>query len=456
MVNCNPETVSTDYDTSDRLYFEPLTPEDVLEIIDTERSNGTLHGVIVQFGGQTPLKLAEALEKADVPILGTSPDAIDLAEDRDRFKQLLDKLKLRQPRERHRRLARTGARAIAGEIGYPIVIRPSYVLGGRAMEIVRDERAARPLSSRRLAGDSRPADRSWSVLGKSPLLIDRYLSDATEVDVDCLADGKDTFIAGIMEHIEEAGIHSGDSACSLPPHSLERQDDRRTGAPDPRAGARAQGRRADERAIRHQGRRHLRAGGESARLAHRAVRRQGDRPAGRQDRGARHGGRKARVLQAEADRGSEHVGVKEAVFPFARFPGVDTVLGPEMKSTGEVMGLDRAFDIAFAKSQLGGGTRLPRSRHRVRLGARRRQAAHSRRRQAAGQARLQGDRHVAEPSATWPEQASRPTKVNKVLEGRPHIVDAIKNGGVQLVFNTTEGADGPGRQPFAAARRPLA
>ncbi|MFZ1951893.1 MAG: carbamoyl-phosphate synthase large subunit, partial [Pseudolabrys sp.] len=216
MVNCNPETVSTDYDTSDRLYFEPLTPEDVLEIIHTECSNGTLHGVIVQFGGQTPLKLAEPLEKAKVPILGTSPDAIDLAEDRDRFKKLLDKLKLRQPQNG---IANSphAARAIADEIGYPVVIRPSYVLGGRAMEIVRDG-AQLDRYVARLAGDlDRPSE--LVVSKKSPLLIDRYLSDATEVDVDCLADGKDTFIAGIMEHIEEAGIHSGDSACALPPHS---------------------------------------------------------------------------------------------------------------------------------------------------------------------------------------------------------------------------------------------
>ena len=218
MVNCNPETVSTDYDTSDRLYFEPLTPEDVLEIIDTERSNGTLHGVIVQFGGQTPLKLAEPLEKAKVPILGTSPDAIDLAEDRDRFKKLLDKLKLRQP-QNGIAASPAAARAIADEIGYPVVIRPSYVLGGRAMEIVRDG-AQLDRYVAKLAGDlDRPSE--LVVSKKSPLLIDRYLSDATEVDVDCLCDGKDTFIAGIMEHIEEAGIHSGDSACALPPYSLD-------------------------------------------------------------------------------------------------------------------------------------------------------------------------------------------------------------------------------------------
>ncbi len=217
MVNCNPETVSTDYDTSDRLYFEPLTAEDVLEILDAERVNGTLHGVIVQFGGQTPLKLAEPLEAADVPILGTSPDAIDLAEDRDRFKHLLDRLGLRQPMNG---IATSPdvAKAIAEKIGYPIVIRPSYVLGGRGMEIVHDGAQLDRYLVRLTSDLQRPSE--LAVSDKRPLLIDRYLTDAIEVDVDCLADGRDTFIAGIMEHIEEAGIHSGDSACSLPPYSL--------------------------------------------------------------------------------------------------------------------------------------------------------------------------------------------------------------------------------------------
>ena len=309
MVNCNPETVSTDYDTSDRLYFEPLTPEDVLEIIDTERRNGTLHGVIVQFGGQTPLKLAEALEKADVPILGTSPDAIDLAEDRNRFKHLLDQLKLKQP-ENGIAYSVEQARLIAADLGYPFVVRPSYVLGGRAMQIIREESqlgdyllGTLPELVPHDVKARYPNDKTGqinTVLGKNPLLFDRYLSDATEVDVDCLADGKDIFIAGIMEHIEEAGIHSGDSACSLPPHTLDASDDRRARTADARAGARAEGRRPDERAVRHQGRRHLRARGQPARLAHRAVRRQGDRPAGGQDRGADHGRRIACELRAEA------------------------------------------------------------------------------------------------------------------------------------------------------------
>ena len=297
MVNCNPETVSTDYDTSDRLYFEPLTAEDVIEIIDTERSKGTLHGVIVQFGGQTPLKLAEALEKADVPILGTSPDAIDLAEDRDRFKQLLEQLKLRQPKSGIA-TSPEKARAIAESIGYPIVIRPSYVLGGRAMEIVYDGHQLDRYVARLALTLEGPTE--IAVSDKRPLLIDRYLTDAVEVDVDCLADGKDSYIAGIMEHIEEAGIHSGDSACSLPPHSLDKKTIAELERQTRELALGAQGRRADERAIRHQGRRHLCARGQSARVAHRALRRQGDRHSGGQDRRPHHGRRGAVELQAQA------------------------------------------------------------------------------------------------------------------------------------------------------------
>ena len=447
MINCNPETVSTDYDTSDRLYFEPLTPEDVIEIIDTERSNGTLHGVIVQFGGQTPLKLAEALEKADVPILGTSPDAIDLAEDRNRFKLLLDQLKLKQP-ENGIAYSVEQARLIAADLGYPFVVRPSYVLGGRAMQIIREESqlgdyllGTLPELVPHDVKARYPNDKTGqinTVLGKNPLLFDRYLSDATEVDVDCLADGKDTFIAGIMEHIEEAGIHSGDSACSLPPHSLEPQDHRRARTPDARARACAESRRPDERAIRHQGRRHLRARSEPARLAHGAVRRQGDRPAGRQARGAHHGGRVARELQAQAAASFDHVGVKEAVFPFARFPGVDTVLGPEMKSTGEVMGLDRSFDIAFAKSQIGGGSNLPRA-GTVFVSVR--DSDKPRILEAVKLLEKLGFKVIATGGTQryLSQHGVTAEKVNKVLEGRPHIVDRIKNGGVQLVFNTTDG-----------------
>src|SRR5438034_345787 len=337
IVNCNPATVSTDYDTSDRLYFEPLTAEDVLEIIDCERGNGTLKGVIVQFGGQTPLKLAEPLERAKVPILGTSPDAIDLAEDRDRFKKLLDRLKLRQ--------ARSGiatspaqARAIAETIGYPIVIRPSYVLGGRAMEIVHDPVHLDRYVARLAADLDRPSE--LVVSDKRPLLIDRYLTDAIEVDVDCLADGKDTFIAGIMEHIEEAGIHSGDSACSLPAHSLassiivrlEKQ------TRDLALALNVVGLMNVQYAVKGRDIYILEVNPRASRTV----------PFVAKVIGKPIAGIAARVMNGEPlasfklrSEKLAHVAVKEAVFPFARFPGVDTILGPEMRSTGEVMGLDR-------------------------------------------------------------------------------------------------------------------
>ena len=302
MVNCNPETVSTDYDTSDRLYFEPLTAEDVLEIVRVEMSKGTLHGVIVQFGGQTPLKLAEALQEANVPILGTSPDAIDLAEDRDRFQKLLAKLDLRQPKNSVAHSIEQ-ARIVAEQIGFPVVIRPSYVLGGRAMEIVRDAEAFETYLQRTLSElvphDIRqryPNDKTGqinAVLARNPLLFDSYLSGAIEIDVDALCDGEDVFVCGIMEHIEEAGIHSGDSACSLPAHSLTPETISRAGARNGGDGPGARRRRPDERAIRAEERRHLRHRGQSARLAHGAVRRQDHRPSGRQDRGPGDGRRKA-------------------------------------------------------------------------------------------------------------------------------------------------------------------
>ena len=436
MVNCNPETVSTDYDTSDRLYFEPLTPEDVLEIIDIERSNGRLHGVIVQFGGQTPLKLAEPLEKANVPILGTSPDMIDLAEDRDRFKQLLDKLGLRQPQNAIAASPQE-ARQRAEEIGYPVVIRPSYVLGGRAMEIVHDApQLERYLA--RLSGDlDRPSE--LVVSAKRPLLIDRYLSDAIEVDVDCLADGKDTFIAGIMEHIEEAGIHSGDSACALPPYSLDAKTlaelERQT--------------RALALALKVGGLMNVQYAIKNGDIYVLEVNPRASRtvPFVAKVVGLPVAKIAARVMAGESLASFKltpprfaHIGVKEAVFPFARFPGVDTVLGPEMKSTGEVMGLDRSFEIAFAKSQIGGGTRLPRQ-GTVFVSVRDADKA-----RIVGPLKLLTDLgfKVIATSGTQRylnEQGVPASKINKVLEGRPHIVDAIKNGGVQLVFNTTEGAE---------------
>src|ERR1700716_3487998 len=356
MVNCNPDTVSTDYDPSDRLYFEPLTAEDVLEILDTERSSGQLHGVIVQFGGQTPLKLAEALERADIPILGPSPDMIDLAEDRDRFNGLIRKLHLRQPKSGIATSPQQAC-AIAEAIGYPIVIRPSYVLGGRAMEIVHDTGQLDRYITR-LAGDlDRPSE--LVVSDKRPLLIDSYLSDAIEVDVDCLADGKDTLIVGIMVHIKEAGIHSADTTCALPPHSLK-----------PAIIAEI-GRQTRELALALQvvGLMNVQYAIKDGDIYVLEVNPRASRtvPFVAKVVGMPVAKIAARIMAGERLKRFDlkpphfdHVGVKEAVFPFARFPGVDTVLGPEMRSTGEVMGLDRSFEIAFAKSQLGGGTRVPR------------------------------------------------------------------------------------------------
>jgi len=428
MINCNPETVSTDYDTSDRLYFEPLTAEDVLEILSREQDNGILHGVIVQFGGQTPLKLADAIEKTKVTILGTSPDMIDLAEDRDRFKTLLDDLKLRQPENGIAKSA-AEARRVVEKIGYPVVIRPSYVLGGRAMEIVYDA-----------ASLERYMKEAVVVSGKSPVLIDRYLSDAIEVDVDALSDGKDVFICGIMEHIEEAGIHSGDSACSLPPHSLK--------------GATIKALEEQTRALALV----LKVGGlmnvqyaikngdiyvlEVNPRASRTV------PFVAKTIGIPVAKIAARVMAGEKlasfglrQQKLKHVAVKEAVFPFARFgEKVDTVLGPEMKSTGEVMGLDFDYSIAFAKSQLGGGAAVPRSGTvfvSVKETDRRPAIVESARLLSEAGFKLIA---TAGTQRYLAEHGLPVEKVNKVHEGRPHIVDAIKNGQVQLVFNTTEGA----------------
>jgi carbamoyl-phosphate synthase large subunit len=440
MVNCNPETVSTDYDTSDRLYFEPLTAEDVLEIIDCERRNGRLRGVIVQFGGQTPLKLAEPLERANIPILGTSPDAIDLAEDRDRFKKLLERLDLRQ--------ARSGiatspaeARVIAEAIGYPVMIRPSYVLGGRAMEIVHDATHLERYVARLASDLDRPSE--LVVSDKRPLLIDRYLSDAIEVDVDCIADGEDVFIAGVMEHIEEAGVHSGDSACSLPPHSLEpetiRELERQT--------------RSLALALNVVGLMNVQYAIKDGEIYVLEVNPRASRtvPFVAKVIGKPVAKIAARIMAGESLKSfrlepqrfepgaSPHIGVKEAVFPFARFPGVDTVLGPEMKSTGEVMGLDRSFAVAFAKSQLGGGSRVPRD-GTVFVSVR--DADKPRILSAVRLLRELGFEVIATSGTQrfLTAHGIEAAKVNKVLEGRPHIVDRITNGGVQLVFNTTEGA----------------
>ena len=426
MVNCNPETVSTDYDTSDRLYFEPLTTEDVLELIRVEQSKGTLKGVIVQFGGQTPLKLAAALEAANIPILGTSPDAIDLAEDRERFQQLLKRVDLRQP---DNGIAHNLEEAIAAadRIGYPLVIRPSYVLGGRAMEIVRDQTQL-----------ERYMNQAVIASGDSPVLLDSYLQDAIEVDVDALCDGDQVFVAGIMEHIEEAGVHSGDSACSLPAYSLDSETlDALKGQTETLA-----------RALGVVGLMNVQFAVKDGDIYILEVNPRASRtvPFVAKTIGQPIAKIAARIMAGETlktfnlkDKKLSHVAVKEAVFPFARFPGVDTLLGPEMKSTGEVMGLDRNFETAFAKSQLAGGTRIPQSGTAF-------FSVKDRDKQAmvapAKELQTMGFKLIAtRGTADFLEQAGLTvTRINKVLQGRPHIVDAIKNGEVQLVFNTTEGA----------------
>jgi carbamoyl-phosphate synthase large subunit len=432
MVNCNPETVSTDYDTSDRLYFEPLTAEDVIELCRVEQSRGTLKGVIVQFGGQTPLKLARALEAAGIPILGTSPDAIDLAEDRRRFQELVRDLDLRQP---DNAIATSPEEAIwaAETLRFPLLIRPSYVLGGRAMEIVHD-----------MDGLKRYINEAVRVSGDSPVLIDSYLQDAVEVDVDALRDSTgDFYVAGIMEHIEEAGIHSGDSACSIPPYSLN---------PDIIAEI-ARQTAALATALHVVGLMNVQYAVKDSVVYLIEVNPRASRtvPFVAKATGLQIAKIGARLMAGEmlADFGLggdnvgppklDHVAVKEAVFPFARFPGVDTILGPEMKSTGEVMGLDRDFGLAFAKSQLGSGTRLPEA-GRVFISVRDHDknliVDAARRLAALGftiVATTGTARHLAANGITV-------ETVNKVLEGRPHIVDAMQNGDIQLVFNTTDGA----------------
>ncbi len=447
MVNCNPETVSTDYDTSDRLYFEPLTHEDVLEILMKEKQNGTLKGVIVQFGGQTPLKLAHGLEQAGIPILGTSVDSIDLAEDRDRFKRLLDKLGLRQPMNGIAYSVEQG-RLIAADLGLPLVVRPSYVLGGRAMAIIHDQVAFDDYLLGTLPGlvpaDVKaryPNDKTGqinTVLGKNPLLFDRYLSDATEVDVDCLCDGKDVFVAGIMEHIEEAGIHSGDSACSLPPRSLSPETIRKLEEQTARMAL----------ALNVGGLMNVQYALKDGEIYVLEVNPRASRtvPFVAKVIGQPIAKIASRIMAGESlasfnltAGGFDHVGVKEAVFPFARFPGVDTVLGPEMRSTGEVIGLDRSFEVAFAKSQLGAGAKVP-TEGCVFVSVR--DADKPRVLETMRMLSGLGFRIVA-TSGTQKYLVSegvRAEKINKVSEGRPHVVDSIKNGGVQLVFNTTEGA----------------
>ncbi|MEP3276584.1 MAG: carbamoyl-phosphate synthase large subunit [Stappiaceae bacterium] len=447
MINCNPETVSTDYDTSDRLYFESLTAEDVLEIVRVEQQSGKLLGVIVQFGGQTPLKLAQALTNANIPILGTSPDAIDLAEDRDRFQKLLVKLNLKQP-ENGIAYSVEQSRLIVSELGYPLVVRPSYVLGGRAMQIIQDDDALNNYLQHTLPelvpADIRakyPNDKTGqinTVLGKNPLLFDRYLIDAIEVDVDALCDGTDVFICGIMEHIEEAGIHSGDSACSLPPHSLPEEiiDRLKEQTKAMALALNVGGLMNVQYAIKDNDIYVLEVNPRASRTVPFVAKTIGEPIAGIA----------ARIMAGEklsdfnlVEKKFDHIAVKEAVFPFARFPGVDTVLGPEMRSTGEVMGLDSSFELAFAKSQLGSGTAIPTG-GTVFVSVRK-----------VDQQRI-GDSIKALKELGFKVVATRGTRlvlqangiecsrINKVHEGRPHIVDAVKNGDIQLVFNTTDGA----------------
>ena len=449
MVNCNPETVSTDYDTSDRLYFEPLTFEHVMEVLRVEQEGGTLHGVIVQLGGQTPLKLANALQEAGIPILGTTPDAIDLAEDRERFQKLLHDLGLRQPNNGIARSAEE-AQAVARRIGYPLVIRPSYVLGGRAMEIVRDDaQLARYIAT------------AVHVSGDTPVLLDSYLSNAVEVDVDALSDGRDVHVAGVMEHIEEAGVHSGDSACSLPPYGLSRAVVAEIEA-QTEAMARALGvvglmnvqfaiqgediyvlevnprasrtvpfvAKATDSAIASIAAR-LMAGEPLANFPLRAPYPEGVGPDD------------ALPLadpMSLADPRTPWFSVKEAVMPFNRFPGVDPLLGPEMRSTGEVMGWDRTFPRAFLKAQLGAGMDLP-ARGRVFVSIRNVDKTPA----MAGAARdlvdLGFEIVATRGTAAFLKEAGVATAVvNKVYEGRPDIVDRLKNGDIALVMNTTEGA----------------
>ncbi|THF53833.1 carbamoyl-phosphate synthase large subunit [Allorhizobium terrae] len=451
MINCNPETVSTDYDTSDRLYFEPLTAEDVIEILRAEQEKGEVVGVIVQFGGQTPLKLAEALEKNGIPILGTAPDMIDLAEDRDRFQKLLMKLDLTQPNNGIAYSVEQ-ARVIAGEIGYPLVVRPSYVLGGRAMQIIHDESMLQTYLLDTVPGlvpeaikQRYPNDKTGQIntlLSKNPLLFDSYLTNAIEVDVDALCDGENVFVSGIMEHIEEAGIHSGDSACSLPSRSLSKETldelERQTAAMA--KALNVGGLMNVQYAIKDGVIYVLEVNPRASRTV----------PFVAKTIGAPIAKIAARIMAGEKldaaiaaygkkpdPRNLNHIAVKEAVFPFARFPGVDTLLGPEMRSTGEVIGLDSNFALAFAKSQLGANVELPRDgtvfvsvrdddKTRV-LPAIKLLVSIGFKVLATGGTQ----RFLA-------EQGIEAIKINKVLEGRPHIEDAIRNRQVQLVINTTD------------------
>ncbi|WP_426958239.1 carbamoyl-phosphate synthase large subunit [Muricoccus radiodurans] len=427
MVNCNPETVSTDYDTSDRLYFEPLTAEDVIALIRVEQTKGTVLGCIVQYGGQTPLKLSQALDKAGIPILGTSAEAIDIAEDRERFQQMLKGLGLKQPQNGTARNLEEAAKE-AERIGYPVVVRPSYVLGGRAMEIAHNAEQLQ-----------RFGKEAVKVSGENPILIDQYLQDAIEVDVDCIADADgEVYVAGVMEHIEEAGIHSGDSACSLPPYSLPPAIITELKA-ETEAMARAlkvRGLMNVQYAVKDGEIFVLEVNPRASRTVPFVAKATGVPVA---KIGARvMAGAKLKEFNLDDSAISRHVAVKEAVFPFNRFPGVDVLLGPEMKSTGEVMGLDLSFERAFLKSQMGAGVKLPEKGAAfvsVKDGDKPAAISLARRLSEMGFT-IMATRGTA---ARLREAGLAVRVVNKVLEGRPHCVDAIKSGEIQLVINTTGG-----------------
>jgi len=423
MVNCNPETVSTDYDTSDRLYFEPLTYEDVLSIVDIEKP----YGVIVQFGGQTPLKLAVALEKAGVPIIGTSPDAIDRAEDRERFQEMLHKLGLKQPENGTARSFEE-AEIVADRIGYPVVVRPSYVLGGRAMEIVYDVDNLR-----------RYMHTAVQASPEHPILVDKFLDEAIEIDVDALCDGTDVVIGGIMEHIEEAGIHSGDSACSLPPYSISAQvvDEIRRQTALMALELNVKGLMNVQFALKGDDIFILEVNPRASRTSPFVSKATG-RPLAKIAASIM-GGRSLKEQGILEEIKISHVAVKESVFPFVKFPGVDTILGPEMKSTGEVMGIDDTFAKAFAKAQLGAGVKLP-TKGKVFISVKdtdKRHLVQIARNLASAGFQLLATRGTA---AYLKEKGLLVQTVNKVLEGRPHIVDSIKNGDIAMVINTTHGA----------------
>ncbi len=427
MVNCNPETVSTDYDTSDRLYFEPLTEEDVVELARVEQSNGTLKGVIVQFGGQTPLKLSHALEKAGIPIIGTSPAAIDLAEDREQFQQLLHRLKLRQPENA---IANSNEEVLsaAEKMGFPLVVRPSYVLGGRSMEIVYDTTGLKDY-----------LHRTEAAFENGPLLLDSFLQDAIEVDVDALCDGKDVVIAGVMEHIEEAGIHSGDSACSLPPYSLKEDiiAEIKRQTREMAMALEVKGLMNVQYAIKDGVVYVLEVNPRASRTVPFVAKATG-LPVAKIAARIMAGEKLASFDTSVTERPLKHVAVKEVVFPFARFPGVDIILGPEMKSTGEAMGIDTTFDRAFAKAHIATNSRLPKTgsvfisvkdsdkKHALSL--------------AQDLSRLGFTIVATRGTAQFIEAAGVPVKtINKVMEGRPHIVDMMKDGDISLLINTTEG-----------------